>query len=77
MTPPTATTEWCVRQRAPAGNAIVWVRAPTAAAAAKRAKKRIGPYGGWRTDVELEVFPRAEYPERAEPQDYTRSVIDR
>ena len=53
------------------------VRARTAAAAAKRANERIGPYGGWRTDVELEVFPRAEYPERAEPQDYTRSVIDR
>ena len=26
----TATTEWCVRQRAPAGNAIVWLRAPRA-----------------------------------------------
>ena len=36
-----------------------------------------GPLGGWRTDVELDVFPRAEHPERAEPQDYTRSVIDR
>ena len=54
-----------------------WVRAPTAAAAAKRANERIGPLGGWTTDIELEVFPRAEYPERAEPQDYTRSVIHR
>ena len=77
MTNTTATTEWCVRQRAPAGNAIVWLRAPSAAAAVKRANERVGPLGGWRTDVDLEVFPRAEYPERAEPQDYTRSVIDR
>ena len=73
----TTTTKWSVRQRAPAGNAIVWLRAPTAAAAAKCANERVGPLGGWRTDVDLEVFPRAEYPERAEPQDYTRSVIDR
>ena len=77
MKNPTATTEWCVRQRAPAGNAIVWLRAPTAAAAVKRANERVGPLGGWRTDVDLEVFPRAEYPERAEPEDYTRSVVDR
>ena len=75
----TTTTKWSVRQRVPAGNAIVWLRAPTAAAAAaaKCANERVGPLGGWRTDVDLEVFPRAEYPERAEPQDYTRSVIDR
>ena len=77
MTNTTAMTEWCVRQRAPAGNAIVWLRAPAAAAAAKRANERVGPLGGWRTDVDLEVFPRAEYAERGEPQDYTRSVIER
>ena len=41
----TATTEWCVRQRAPAGNAIVRLRAPTAAAAVKRANERVGPLG--------------------------------
>ena len=75
MTTTTAMTEWCVRQCAPAGNAIVWLRAPTAAA--KRANEHVGPLGGWRTDVDLEVFPRAEYPERGEPEDYTRSVIDR
>ena len=77
MTNTTAMTEWCVRQCAPAGNAIVWLRAPTAATAANRANEHVGPLGGWRTDVDLEVFPRAEYAERGEPEDYTRSVIDR
>ena len=69
--------EWCVRQRTPGGNAIVWVTAPGARAAVAIANRRLARMGGWRVgpDVVLEVFPREEYPERAEPRDYTRSVI--
>ena len=65
--------EWAVRQR----NAIVWVQAPTAEAAAETAARRVGHMGGWKTgpDVEQEVFARAEYPDHARPGDYTRSVI--
>ena len=65
--------EWAVRQR----NAIVWVQAPTAEAAVETAARRVGHMGGWKTgpDVEQEVFARAEYPDHAQPGDYTRSVI--
>ena len=75
--PAAAACEWCVRQRTPGGNAIAWVVAPSARAAVAIANRRLGRMGGWRVgpDVALEVFTREEYPERAEPCDYTRSVI--
>ena len=68
--------EWCVRQPAPADRAAcVWVHAPTATAAAAFAADRLGLLGGWRTDVELEIFPAEQYRERAGPRDYTRAVL--
>ena len=54
---------------------VPWVRAPDRTAAT--ANRRAGPRGGWPTgpDVKLEVFPRAEYADRARPEDDTRMVI--
>ena len=65
--------EWVVRQQ----HACVFVQAPTPEAAVETAARRIGPMGGWRVGprVQQEVFARSEYPERAQPGDYTRSVI--
>ena len=62
--------EWAVRQR----NAIVWVQAPTAEAAAETATRTVGPMGGWKTgrDVFQEVFTRDETPDHARPGDYPR-----
>ena len=67
-----------MRQRVPGGRACVFVLAPDAPAAVTIANRFVGPMGGWRVgpDVELEVFPRADYPDHADPGDFTRMVID-
>ena len=50
---------------------------PDGPAAVTIANRIAGPNGGWYTDAEIEVFPRAEYTEHAHPGDFTCMVIDR
>ena len=68
-----------MRQSVPGGRACVWVLAPSAAAAVAIANHLCGPMGGWRvgSDVELEVFLRAEYHKHCDRGDFTLTVIDR
>lgn len=68
--------QWCVRQPAPGGNyACVWIHAPTAEEALELTHEIAGPLGGWRTDVEAEVFARGEYAARHRARDFTALVI--
>lgn len=72
----TAWPEWCVRQRAPGENlGCVWAHAPTAEEALSLTHAIDGPLGGWRTDIETEVFLRSEYAVRHYPRHFTMMVI--
>lgn len=69
--------EWGVRQRTPAGRAIVWLCAPDANTAVRLAHRRVGHMGGWHAEGcdDLEVFAREDYAEHADVADYTRASL--
>jgi len=74
--PMTDWPEWCVRQPAPGENSgCVWIHAPTAEEALSLTHAITGPLGGWRTEIETEVFLRSEYAKRHHPHDFTVMVI--
>ena len=53
----------------------MWIHAPTAEEALSLTHAIAGPLGGWRTDIEAEVFARSEYAERHHARDFTVPVI--